>query len=572
MRVYFLCFLVFSLLLLSSFLIKTDIFPNNDLGANVVPLAYFKDTVGLFQIPLWNPYIQQGIPAVSDPLYGIYNPVISLPVLLLHPTQAIKMTYFLSVLLACMSMFMLLRFFKIYTVFTVIISLTYASCSYLPGRIHAGHLEKVVSYGLIPLFFLCYFKTIQEKNIMWAGLTALTVVLILFSGDLYGALYALFCLTWGCIFFIWKDKRVLMNLIVIVLLFILFASIKLLPMIELQGYILKTKEPFQGSQNPISILYYLFFPFSLLLSPIFPIRNFLSQSYGWWESICFIGPGSFMGILYICRKLKKPSDTIYIILAVTFILLVLLSMPAFPLNPIHILIKYVDFIGFFHVPSRIFIFMAVIVLIGFGLFLNSLKNKRLAVVIAVLNLIMVVGYSQYIFISKDFEALDERYKPLIRKAASANQEYFLKNKRLGEIPYLYAYENKTFPIRSNYGLHLKNSLNTDRVMPLGELNGQAQPIFIGVNTFSTTLDSSKSGTFTVYQSSYPGFAGYIDGKRSELQSSKFLQLKTIPGKHTYEFRFNSYVFLVGAAISTSSICLWTLYVIKKKYFHFPKVS
>lgn len=564
------CFLLFSILFLLSFLYKVNIFPNNDLAGNVVPLLYLKDTLGSFQFPLWNPYVHQGIPVIADPLYGIYNPLVTLPILFLPITYAVKAIYVLSVLLACVSMFFLLRFFKISTLFSIFISLTYASCSYISGRILAGHLEKVVSYGLIPLFFLCFFKTIREKNIMWAGLTALVVVLILFSGDLYGAMYACSCLLGGYLVYLWKDKRVLLYIIASFVLFIVFSSIKLLPMLELQSYLLKTKEPFLGSQNPISILYYLFFPFNFIVSRIVPVKIFLPQSYGWWESICFIGPFSIIGILYIGRKLTKSKDSLILLLAVIFVLFLLLSMPAFPLNPIHILINNIEFLAFFHVPSRVFIFMTIPVLIGFGLFLSTYKHHKMAIIIVLVNLLLVVVYSQYILLTKEFGGIREEYKTLVIRN-KANQKYFLKNKELGEIPFVFAYENKTFPIRSNYGLHLKNSLNIDRVMPLGEQNGQAQSIFIGVNTFLTVLDSSKSGTFTVYQSNYPGFTGYIDGEKQELTPGKFLQIRTITGKHIYEFRFFSLSFILGCIMSSFSIIAWLVFIVRKKYFHFPNL-
>lgn len=570
MKVYVLCFLAFSICLLSSFLLKTDIFPNNDLAGNVIPLLYFKDSISSFQFPMWNPYVQQGIPVVSDPLYGIYNPAITLPLLFLPITIATKITYVVSVMLACVSMFLLLRFFKISELFSVLISLTYAGCSYLPGRIHAGHLEKIVSYGLIPLFFLCFFKTVREKNIMWAGLTALSITLILFSGDIYGAMYACFCLLTGCILYIWKDRRVFVCILISVLLFIAFSSVKLLPILELQGYIEKIREPFRGSQNLISVLYYLFFPFSFLLNRVFPIKSFLSQSYGWWESICFIGPFSIIGVFYIGKQLKKSKDSILLLLAMIFILLLLLSMPAFPLNPIHVLIRNIQLLAFFHVPSRVFIFMTIPVLIGFGLFLTTTRYKKFAFFIVILNFLYVAGYSHYIFVTKEFQGVSGQYRRDITKNVK-NQDYFLKNKNLGEIPYVYAYENKTFPIRSNYGLHLKNALNTDRIMPLGEFKGQAQPISIGVNMFSITLDTSKSGVFTVYQSNYPGFTGYIDGEKQKLVPGKFLHLKTIPGKHVYEFRFFSLSFLLGCVISIFSISMWLVVIVRKKHFHFPNL-
>ena len=188
----YILFFISSVLILIQFILDPNIIVNNDLNGNIVPLLHFKQSILTnHQFPQWNQYINQGIPSVADPLYGIYNPIIGIPILLLPYQAAIKIMYFISIFLSCVSMFYLARLFKISTIVSSIIALTYASGSYLSSRIVAGHLEKVISFAFLPLFLFCLIKTTQTKNVLWCGITAIILSLILFSGDIYNTLYSL---------------------------------------------------------------------------------------------------------------------------------------------------------------------------------------------------------------------------------------------------------------------------------------------------------------------------------------------------------------------------------------------
>lgn len=612
----FILFSIFSVLILIPFLLDPDIINGNDLNGNIVPLLHFKESILIHhQFPQWNQYINQGIPTTADPLYGIYNPIIGIPILLFQYPIAIKVTYFISVLLACISMFLLTRLFKIRHSVSLIIALTFASCTYLSSRIIAGHLEKVVSFAFLPLFLFCLIKVTKEKNVLWAGVTAAILSLILFTGDIYNTLYCLYSLAAVILFYIIKDKKTAYFLALTILLFLLFSSIKIFPMIELQNYISKIKEPFIGGLNPLSMFYNLFFPFDSFLTKIFPVKNF-STDFGWWESLAFIGPISLCGVFYIFNSVFKKHDSKISILIVLTCLFVILATPNSKINPLHYLISHVGILQYFHVPSRILALWGVIILLCFGIFMNSWKKKNLAIILLVINLIVVFLFSRDILKTRQFDKINKDYSASLTwiKNNNPNSYYTVHETSQGDIPQDKAYLNHILLLQSNYGLFIKGSLgekynfrgnnpyedikpgflisNTSttsavfkkinsfgkniiiykdsRAQPFAKIDKIPQKVSFSVDKITIISNSQKLKKLILLESSYPGWNVFVDGKKEKLLAGRFLAVNTLEGKHKYEFIYSSNYFHYGFLLSTLSIVGWGLFVSRIKVKRYLK--
>jgi len=399
----YILFFAFSILILIQFIFDPNVIVNNDLNGNIVPLLHFKESIfDYHKFPQWNPYINQGIPIISDPLYGIYNPLISIPILIFPYQSAIKVTYFASLFIACISMFLLLRLYKISNVSSTIIALTYASGTYFASRIVAGHLEKVVSFALLPLFLYCLIKIMRAKNVLWAGLGAIVISLILFSGDIYNALFCLYSLAAVFIYSLFKDKKASFYIFLTGILFLLFSSIKIIPMIELQNYISKIKEPYIGDLNLLSLILNLFLPFDDIISKIFPSQT-VSTGFGWWESLAFIGPIATLGLIYIIKALFTKRGSELSLLIVLTVLFFLLSTPGSLFNPIRYITYIIEPLQYFHVPSRILALWGIVILVSLGIFIDKWKRRKLAISLLLINLIIVFTYSQYVLFTRKFE-------------------------------------------------------------------------------------------------------------------------------------------------------------------------
>lgn len=609
-KTYFL-FAIFAILLLAPFLLDSNTIRQNDLNGNITPLLNFKKSlIEDKKFLQWNSYINQGIPQTADPLYGIYNPVITIPVILFSPNIAIKFIYVISAFIACVSMFQLLKLWKTPYIFSTLIALTYSSSSYLAARIDAGHLEKVVSFGFLPLFLLTIVQTIRNTNLKWAGITGIILSLILFTGDIYNALFGLYSITLISLYYFLKDRKVSLYLFIAILFFLCFSAIKIIPFIELQAYISKIKEPFAGSHNLISIFYYLFFPFNLL-NKIIPTQFFLSNAFGWWENFSFIGPFSIIGILFITKVSSRKNETA--IIPLLFVLFILISMPNFNLNPMHFLISNFSIFQFFHVPGRIFAFQSVVILLSFGLVLNNYFKKRILIALLILgiNLLLTIKVFEATLVTQKFPTISESDIKAVKYIAkhNPNNYYSLHLLSQGDIPQDLAFKDKTLFLQSNYGLFIKNSpadkytfgkppyksivpgfivtnqdtkpnteykkindfenknitiYTTNKANPFASIDNKPLKSTISTNKVTIYTVSKKDQLLTIIQNNYPGWNIYIDGKKAELTKGGLLSVKTLNGNHKYEFVFFSYSFILGLLISLFSILSFGYYIKVKK--------
>ena len=151
-------------------------------------------------------------------------------------------------------MYVLLHRLKVFPILSGFAAATYISSGYMISHLVAGHFEKILSFAFLPWFITYLYQVYKKPRTSYEVLTACCMTFILYSGDLYNALYScIFVVVAGCIRF--KRSAVLASMRIIVY-FLFLNSIKLVPLIELQQYIEKVKEPFAGGQNLVSVLYY----------------------------------------------------------------------------------------------------------------------------------------------------------------------------------------------------------------------------------------------------------------------------------------------------------------------------
>lgn len=463
-------FLLFCIIVLIPVLIDPHVAHANDLNGTDLYQIYFRTVIRTsHEFPQWNPVMQQGIPLVADPMYSMYNPVMSIPIFIAPSYDvAIKMIYIISLFLSCETMYLLTKEITKSSRVSFFIALTFATAGYAGARILAGHIESFVPYCVIPFLLFSLYKVTTQKNMLWSGICALTFTYIMFAGSIYFLLYGLYCLAGLFIYGLFKEKKASMYLIVTFVLLLLFSAIKVFPALEVQSSLGKTREPFLGSQTLISMIRYLFIPFDVPFN-LFHLTEFLTPAWAELEKIAFIGVFPFFGLAWLLghyREIKIPQKSF---LTIIFITCLLILMPAWKLNPLHWMVTLVGTLQFFRVPSRAFAFLIVVILVLFGLFARLLifnkKTARFVFPMLIANLLLTTLFFETLLIKPSLVAYTvypanySLYNTIFSwiEKHNTNNTSTLVEIWPNEVPEDVAFYHNQRLLNTNYGFVLKNS-------------------------------------------------------------------------------------------------------------------
>ncbi|HVA96931.1 MAG TPA: hypothetical protein VND99_04710 [Candidatus Acidoferrales bacterium] len=466
---YIIASIIFVLIFLAPLILDSHILRSNDINDNITPLVYTKNVIyQSHSFPQWVPYIDQGLPMIADPTYSFYNPLVALSVLSFPIDVAFKVIYTISLIFAIFTIYILCRYFVINKNISFLLGLIYASSGYFVSRITAGHSEKILSYPLLPLFLYCLFRSVQKFSILWSGLTSLVLTLIYFSGDFYNFLYGCIALGITFLYYLVLGRKKSFIVLVTILLIPFFSAIKLFPFTELPSYIYHVIEPYTGSQNPISMLYYIFLPIKLPFI-LTGTKQFITTDFAWWGKITFIGPLLLIGIFFFFYYFKKISNDYKHLLYILLMTFALVSMPAWNLNPYHYLLIVFSKLQLFHVPSNIFAFMSVIVIImagiGFQKFTQLKKTTRrigienYVLALLIVNLLITFVFSEYILIRKQLKIINPSYKVTLSMLKQKDPSKYYIGAFLDQsgLPQNVAVDNQQLLLEDNYGLQMKDS-------------------------------------------------------------------------------------------------------------------
>lgn len=143
------------------------------------------------QFPLWNPYLYTGLPYIADPMLHVYNPVVTVPVLLLGVRAGFKLGVFLSFLIAALGMWRLGSTLGMGRPGRIWIALLYAFAGQPVGRFFQGQYLFVLGFAWIPWIVSSLFLLTETRRRRHIVETALFMALLFFSGNAYYPFYML---------------------------------------------------------------------------------------------------------------------------------------------------------------------------------------------------------------------------------------------------------------------------------------------------------------------------------------------------------------------------------------------
>ena len=220
------------------------------------------------QFPLWNPYLHTGLPYLGDPMSHVFNPLVTVPVLLYGVKTGFKLALFFSFLAAALGIRRLGTALGMSRTTRIWIALLYAFAGQPVARFFQGQYLFVLGFAWIPWSIGSLYLLYKTGRRFYIAASAIALALLFFSGDTYYSFYML--VTAGLLSLVLLprlrkqansprlrpglDTRFLVNLALTAVLALGIMAIQLLPRIEFLQR-LSSSNDLTSSQTPLQVLW-----------------------------------------------------------------------------------------------------------------------------------------------------------------------------------------------------------------------------------------------------------------------------------------------------------------------------
>ncbi|HPP39718.1 MAG TPA: hypothetical protein PK498_05435 [Candidatus Kapabacteria bacterium] len=387
------------------------------------------------RIPLWNPFAFAGMPFLADLQVGFFYPLNRILTLFVGtdgtlPVKMLELSLIIHFLIAQISMFALMRYFKVSFWSAIVSAITYSFSSLLVC--HAIHPMIVSHLSWFPLIFMFYHKANAQSSIKSAVISGLLLGMVMLSGHPQMTLY--FYLFLG-IFFIWNliadilkkaitTKTFTKYIIASILPFIIAAGIfqiQYLPSSELAEQSRRQEMTFEASSEGslelsqvISAVVPKFFGYTDATGEskvAFQLKKKNNkgeyepfQYYYYWETAYYFGVVALMlGMLGIIGMMKTNRFVAFLAVFSIFALIFAFGSNGF----LYYLFYKLPFFSKLRIPAR----MAFAIAFGFsviaGFAIDKLRDFNLKQILAAVAFPLIVSLLAAVGILQSFFSFEE---------------------------------------------------------------------------------------------------------------------------------------------------------------------
>jgi hypothetical protein len=312
---------------------------------------------------LWDDSWWLGFPNYSGSLSNIFYPLSTIPFMLFGIVGGLKVIIFIHFLLAGVGFYLFSQYLTKNNLVRLYGSIIFMLCGSLATKIYAGHLEKIMAFGWIPITLYFFCKVIENKKPRYIIYSSISASMFFMVGDLYSVIFFAFLFATFIIIRVvpTKDKVQVYNFLKIGILMILISAIKWFPIIFLKNYLVRNIDIYQGFES-------VFVVFSRFYSTT------QEPTYGIWESYSYIGLIPF--ILAVIGIFHKSKEKWYLIASI-IVGMIWVNNTYSLSHFIHML----PVLDNFRVPTRIYIFMTFYLIalsvLGFDYLFQKAKEKKI---------------------------------------------------------------------------------------------------------------------------------------------------------------------------------------------------
>ena len=312
------------------------------------------------EIPLWNPYMLTGFPHAGDLINHFWNPVATIPVMLWGGINGMKVSVFLSLLVAAYGQWFLAHTFGLRGIFRLWGGLLFALSGGLLLLWRLGWYELLVGAAWFPWCFALLWQALHRRDrssLVWA---ALAIAMVLTAGGGYYPFYlgiSLIVLTVAALAFHKPTGRgiQLRRAAAVAVLSVGLAAVYLVPLVDGLRYTRRDAPPDVTQLNSQPIPYALFN--YVVSDESWFITTALNRAsgYGWF----YIGVLPLLALAFTPWLFGRFSWRRRGILTLLSLLFVLLLWHANRNAPVRYLYEWLPFLYTFRFPNRLLIIAAI---------------------------------------------------------------------------------------------------------------------------------------------------------------------------------------------------------------------
>ena len=308
------------------------------------------------ELPLWNPYMLTGFPLAGDPVSHFWNPVATVPVVLWGGVNGMKVSLYLSLLIAGFGQWFLAHVFGARGLFRLWAGLLFALSGGLALLLWLGWYELLVGVAWFPWCFGLLWLALRRRDQLSLALTALAVAMVITAGGGYYPLYLAVCLAVLTVAALARARRgarwaVAGRALAVAALAAGLSAVTLVPLADGLRYTARDAPPdaLQATSQPL--LYALF---NYVVADHTWFRaDVLNKGVGWgWF---YIGALPLLALAltpWVFARFRWRRGDVLTLLA---LLLALLLWQASRYPPVSLLYKWLPFLATFRFPNRLLI-------------------------------------------------------------------------------------------------------------------------------------------------------------------------------------------------------------------------
>lgn len=308
------------------------------------------------EIPLWNPYMLTGFPHAGDTVSHFWNPVATIPVMLWGGITGMKVSVFLSLLVAAYGQWLLSHTFGIRGLFRLWAGLLFALSGGLVLLWRLGWYELLVGAAWFPWCFALLWLALHRRGNLLIVAAAASIALVLTTGGGYYPFYlgvSLIVLTLVALF---QNKpaqrgRLFARALAVAVLGLGLAAVYWVPLVDGLRYTARDAPPdvTQVDSQPIP---YALFNYVVSDEQWFSTNVLNKQAgFGWF----YIGFLPLLAMAFTPWLFGRFSWRRRHIAALLILLLVLLFWHANRHAPVRYLYEWIPFLYTFRFPNRLLI-------------------------------------------------------------------------------------------------------------------------------------------------------------------------------------------------------------------------